>query len=131
MARDAESHAAEDRKERDNIEARNRADAMIYNTEKTLKEHRDKVGDDDAKNIEEALADTKKAMESGDAGQMKAAQEQLLNASHKLAEAMYSAANAQQTPPAGGPGPNPGPQSEAKKDNVVDAEFVDVDENKK
>src|SRR5579862_6588806 len=66
MAKDAESHAADDRKQRDQIEARNRADAMVYNVEKTLKEHRDKVGEEDAKNIEDALAETKKAMTEND-----------------------------------------------------------------
>jgi len=62
---------------------------------------------------------------------MKAAQEQLLSSSHKLAEAMYKAAGAQQAPPTGEAAADPGAQAEAKKDNVVDAEFVDVDENKK
>src|SRR5512143_825902 len=62
MAKDAESHAAEDRKQKDTIEARNRADAMIYNVEKTLKEHRDKIGEAEAKEIEAALEDTRKAM---------------------------------------------------------------------
>src|SRR5215813_8553002 len=63
MARDAESHAADDRKERDAIEARNRADAMVYNVEKTLKEHRSKISDAEAKNIEAAIEETKKAMQ--------------------------------------------------------------------
>ena len=65
MAKDAESHAADDRKQNDAIEARNRADAMVYNVEKMLKEHRDKVSDDEAKAIEAALEDTKKAMHEG------------------------------------------------------------------
>ena len=65
MAKDAESHAADDRKRKDEIEARNRADAMVYNVEKTLKEHRDKISDADAKNIEAALEATRKAMTGG------------------------------------------------------------------
>ena len=66
MAKDAESHAADDRKQRDTIEARNRADAMVYNVEKTLKEHRGKVGDAEAKEIEDALEETKKAINEND-----------------------------------------------------------------
>src|SRR5581483_3038630 len=63
MAKDAESHSADDRKQRDTIEARNRADAMVYNVEKMLKDHRDKISAEDAKNVEDALAGARKAME--------------------------------------------------------------------
>ncbi len=134
MAKDAESHSADDRKNRDAIEARNRADAMIYNIEKTLKEHRDKVGEEEARNIETAIADTKKAMTAGTTEEITAATDKLTAASHKLAEAMYKASSAQ----AGGDGGSssstgagPGPSGESKKkDDVVDAEFVDVDEKK-
>ena len=133
MAKDAEAHGAEDRKQRDMVEARNRADAMVYNVEKTLKEHRDKIGEADAKNIESALEEAKKAMQQNDAAVLNAAVDKLTTASHKLAEAMYKAsaqpgaAGAQQ----GGPTPD-GSQGEEKKpgDNVVDAEFVDVDDKK-
>src|SRR5204862_123094 len=65
MAKDGEAHSAEDRKNKESIEARNRADAMIYNIEKTLKEHRDKVGEAEAKSIETAIEETKKAMAGG------------------------------------------------------------------
>src|SRR5436189_3685111 len=85
MARDAESHAADDRKNRDAIEARNRADAMIYNIEKTLKEHRDKVGEDAGRNIESAIADTKKAMAGSSIEEITAATDKLTAARHKLA----------------------------------------------
>jgi len=135
MAKDAESHSADDRKNRDAIEARNRADAMIYNIEKTLKEHRDKVGEEEAKNIEVAIADTKKAMAGGTTEEITAATDKLTTASHKLAEAMYKASAA--TPGgsdgagASGGGAGAGPSSESKKkDHVVDAEFVDVDDKK-
>jgi molecular chaperone DnaK len=101
MARDAESHAADDRKAKDQIEARNRADAMVYNVEKTLKEHRDKVSDGDAKGIEAAIEDVKKAMNDNDADKLNAATDKLTQASHKLAEAMYKASSS--TPPPGGP----------------------------
>ena len=105
MARDAESHAADDRKAKDQIEARNRADAMVYNVEKTLKEHRDKIGDDDAKNIEAALEDVKKSINENDPEKLNAATDRLTQASHKLAEAMYKASSqpgAQGAPPGDG-----------------------------
>ncbi len=134
MAKDAESHSADDRKNRDAIEARNRADAMIYNIEKTLKEHRDKVGEEEAKNIESAIADTKKAMAGTSIEEITAATDKLTTASHKLAEAMYKASSAQ-TPGGDGAGAGAGAGSGAsadskKKDDVVDAEFVDVDDKK-
>src|ERR1051326_563325 len=134
MAKDAESHAADDRKQRDTIEARNRADAMVYNVEKTLKEHRSKVTDAEAKEIEAAIEETKKSMAENDAARTKAGVDRLTAASHKLAEAMYKASS---QPGAGAPPPPPGagdggrPSGGGKdKDNVVDAEFVDVDDKK-
>ena len=89
MARDAEAHAADDRKLKDTIDARNRADAMVYNVEKTLKEHRAKVGEAEAKEIEAALEETKKTLTENDADKINAAVDRLTTASHKLAEAMY------------------------------------------
>jgi molecular chaperone DnaK len=134
MAKDAESHAAEDRTQRDTIETRNRGDAMIYNVEKTLKEHRSKISDEEAKNIEEAIEETRKAMQGTDAGVINAAIDKLTAASHKLAEAMYkSASGPGGTPPGGGQGPGTDGGSgggDKKKDDVVDAEFVDVDDKK-
>jgi molecular chaperone DnaK len=134
MAKDAESHSADDRKQRDTIEARNRADAMVYNVEKTLKEHREKVGEAEAKEIEEALSETRKAINENDVARINSAVDRLTAASHKLAEAMYKAS----APPSGGPGapggdgaaPGAGDQGKKDKDNVVDAEFVDVDDKK-
>jgi molecular chaperone DnaK len=134
MAKDAESHAAEDRSQRDQIEARNRADAMIYSVEKTLKEHRSKISDAEVREIESAIEETRKAMGENDAAKLNAATDKLTQASHKLAEAMYKAAQ----PGAGGTGgaaagtggngAASGPDSSQKpKDDVVDAEFVDVD----
>jgi molecular chaperone DnaK len=134
MARDAESHSADDRKRKDEIEARNRADAMVYNIEKMLKEHREKISEADAKSVEEAIDGVKKAMADGGLEQINAATDKLTTASHKLAEAMYKAqgptpngAGAQ--PGAGAPG-GTGSQQQQPKDNVVDAEFVDVDDKK-
>jgi len=133
MAKDGEAHSAEDRKNKDSIESRNRADAMIYNIEKTLKEHRDKVGEAEAANIETAIADTKKAMTGGTTEEINAATDKLTAASHKLAEAMYKA-SAAQTPggeTAAGAGAGGGESADSKKkDDVVDAEFVDVDDKK-
>ncbi len=138
MARDAETNSADDRKKKDEIEARNRADAMIYNTEKMLKEHRDKISEADAKQVESALEEAKKAMNEGGLEKITSATDKLTTASHKLAEAMYK-----QSGPAtdgasgpgtgfngtGAPGPN-GAGAQQPKDNVVDAEFVDVDDKK-
>jgi molecular chaperone DnaK len=130
MAKDAESHSADDRKQRDQIEARNRADAMVYNVEKTLKEHRAKISDAEAKEIEAALEETKKAMGEGDPDKLNAATDKLTQASHKLAEAMYkSTGQPGASGAAGAAGASgDGQQSQSKpKDDVVDAEFVDVD----
>jgi molecular chaperone DnaK len=134
MARDADAHKAEDEKRRQEIEVKNHLDNAVYSAEKTLKDHRDKVSESDAKAVEDAIAEAKKALESSDLDRMKTAQDRLLQASHKLAEAMYKAAGAQQQAPPSGDaaGPQAGPQDGAsKKDTVVDAEFVDVDDNKK
>ena len=131
MAKDAESHAADDRKQRDTIEARNRADAMVYNVEKTLKEHRAKIGDAEAKEIEAALEETRKAMGENDPAAINSAVDRLTTASHKLAEAMYSASSQQPGAPPPTDGAQPGGDAGKKdKDNVVDAEFVDVDDKK-
>jgi molecular chaperone DnaK len=135
MAKDAEANAAEDRRRKDEVEARNQADSMVYNVEKMLKEHRSKISEADAKAVEEAVEETKKAIQDGQLDAIRAATDKLTQASHKLAEAMYRSAGP--TAGAGGPagdgasssdaGPGAG---DAKKDNVVDAEFVDVDEKK-
>jgi molecular chaperone DnaK len=135
MAKDAESHSADDRKQRDQIEARNRADNMVYNMEKMLREHRDKVSEADAKALEGAIEDVKSAMKEDNLERLNAAMDRLNQSSHKLAEAMYKA-SAGQPQPGGGTGPTPGgdgsgPAGGGKSgDNVVDAEFVDVDDKK-
>jgi len=137
MARDAESHSGDDRKKKEEIESRNRADSMVYNIEKMLKEHRDKVSASDSKAVEDALEETKKAMQEGGVDRINQATSKLETASHKLAEAMYkssSQAGGTQGAP-GGPGADGhAAGGDAKpqdgKDNVVDAEFVDVDDKK-
>jgi molecular chaperone DnaK len=129
MARDAESNSAEDRKKKEEIEARNRGDAMVYNVEKMLKEHRDKISDADAKSVETAVEDLKKAMAEGGLESINSATDKLTQASHKLAEAMYKS----QSTGAAGDGASAGPtptEEQKPKDDVVDAEFVDVEDKK-
>ena len=137
MQKDADAHAEEDKRRREEIEAKNRADSMVYNTEKLLKENREKVSEADAKNIEEAIADTKKAMEEGGLERINQAVEKLTAATHKLAEAMYKQAGAaagQGAPPPGAQAGEAGgattPPPEGKQGDVIDAEYVDVDEKK-
>jgi len=137
MARDAESNSADDRKKKEEIEARNRADAMVYNVEKMLKEHREKISEADAKQVESALEDVRKAMAEGGLEKIVAATDKLTNSSHKLAEAMYktestgaNGAGPQAGFGGGAPGANGAGATEHPKDNVVDAEFVDVEDKK-
>ncbi len=135
MARDAESHSAEDRKKKEEIEARNRADAMVYNVEKMLREHRDKISEADAKQVEAAVEDVKKAMAEGGLDKINAATDKLTTASHKLAEAMYKSQSAAGPNGAAGAGAaadgaQGAQQQQQPKDNVVDAEFVDVEDKK-
>ena len=132
MVQDAEAHAEEDRNKRDLIDARNQADSMVYMTEKSLKEHGDKVDASVKSAIEAAVTKTKTAMEGNDAASIKSAMEELQQASHKLAEAMYQQASQQ---PGGGPeagpgGPGAGPSAKPD-DDVVDADFEEVKEGKK
>jgi molecular chaperone DnaK len=136
MAKDADAHSAEDKAQRETIDAKNQLDTMVYQIEKTLKEQGDKVSGSDRADVENAIADAKKALESSDKSQMDKARETLTQASHKLAEQMYKSAQAQTPPPGGGAGPSgsaggpePGGNGEAgkKDEGVIDAEYVDVD----
>jgi molecular chaperone DnaK len=132
MAKEAEAHASEDKAKREEIEARNQLDGMVYQVEKTLKEHGDKISGDEKGQVESAIADARKALEGTDAAAMNSAREKLTQASHKLAEVMYKAA---QTPPAGEAGPqagapHDGAQQEKKDEGVIDAEYVDVEDRK-
>jgi molecular chaperone DnaK len=131
MAKEAEAHAAEDKGKREEIEARNQLDGLVYNVEKMLKEHGDKISGDEKSSVESALADAKKALESTDPAIMNSARERLTQASHKLAEAMYKAAQPQGgTPGAQAGGPADGAADKKKDEGVIDAEYVDVDEKK-
>jgi molecular chaperone DnaK len=130
MVREAEAHSSEDKKKRELIEARNQADSTVYQTEKSLKEFGDKIDAAEKQKIEEKLADLKKTMEGDDAEAMKKAGEELMQASHKLAEAVY--AQAQQAGAAGEQhGEASGGEKSAKGDNVVDADFEEVKDEKK
>jgi molecular chaperone DnaK len=134
MAKEADAHSAEDKAARETIDAKNQLDSMVYNVEKMLRESGDKISGSDRGDVENALADAKKALESNDKAQMDRARETLTKASHKLAEEMYKAA--QPAPGAGpgptnGAGPTPGGDGQAKKDEgVIDAEYVDVEDKK-
>jgi molecular chaperone DnaK len=133
MARDAESHAAEDKEKREEIEARNSLDGLVYNIEKMLKDSGDKVQAADKSEVESALADAKKALEGGNLGEMRTAQESLTKASHKLAEVLYKAnaagpAAGQGAPSAQADG-TPG-DGQKKDEGVIDAEYVDVEDKK-
>ena len=132
MVNDAESHADDDKKRRENIDIRNQADNLVYSTEKVLNENKDKLAAEDVKTVEEALKETKDAIEKGDTDDIKIKMEALNNASHKLAEAMYKNTNAEQpgADPTGGQQQNSAPGSEPQQesqDNVVDAEFEETD----
>src|SRR5262249_43224362 len=126
MVKDAQSHSDEDKKRREEIEAKNRLDGLIYSAEKSFTENKSKLDPAEIGNFESALADAKKALEAGGTANMNQAAERLQQASHKLAEAMYrgaSTASAGQGP-TGQPGPEPGA---GKEDEVIDTEYVDTE----
>ena len=140
MAKEADAHAAEDKEQREQIEARNSLDGMVYNIEKMLKDSGEKVAAADKTEVEAALADAKKTLEGAPStAELKAAHEKLMQASHKLAEAMYKATASQAAagaaapgePPAGGPSDGAAARTGQKKEGeVIDAEYVDVDDKK-
>jgi len=130
IARDAESHSAEDRARKEEIELRNQADSMMYSVEKMLREHRDKIGPEEAAKVEAAVKETRQAMDAGGKEKIQAAMDKLTQASHKLAEVMYKSAGPAAGAPPHSDGASNGAGKEKPKDNVVDAEFVDVDDKK-
>src|SRR5256714_3069328 len=133
MMRDAESHSSEDATKRDEIEAGNRLDGLIYQMEKTLNENREKVGAV-AGEVEAAIADAKKAIEEGGVERMNDAFNALQSVSHKMAEALYqqtgSAGGQETTDQSSAASASSGGSTSGGDDNVIDAEYVDVDENK-
>jgi molecular chaperone DnaK len=135
MAKDADAHAAEDKTRREEIDSRNQLDSMVYSVEKMLREHGDKISGSERGDVENAVADAKKALEGGDKAAMDGARQKLTEASHKLAEQMYKAAQPQGAPGAGpsaeaGLAPDGNGQAKKKDEGVIDAEYVDVDEKK-
>lgn len=129
LVKDAELHAEEDRKRKQEIETKNQLDNLIYSTEKTLNENRDKLPGDDAKSLEDALSSGRDALKGGDPDRMKRAIDDLTKVSHKLAETLYK--RTAETGPKGPDGQGAGEQGAqqgGKKgdDDVVDAEFEDV-----
>jgi molecular chaperone DnaK len=130
MVKEAEAHAGEDKKRREGVEAKNQADALIHMTEKSLTEHGDKVGAEERTAIENALASLKEAIKGDDAEDIKAKSNTLAQASMKLGEAMYKAQQAGDAA-ADAARDGAGNDPNAKDDNVVDAEFSEVDDNKK
>jgi len=130
MAREADAHAAEDKEKREEIEARNSLDALVYNIEKMLKDAGEKVAAADKTDVEARLAEAKKTLEgAGNTRELKAAHEKLTAASHKLAEIMYKAQAEAQGQTAAPHAPEQEKQQK-KDEGVIDAEYVDVDEKK-
>ena len=129
MTREAEAHSEEDRKHKEEVEARNRADNLVYNTEKLLKENRDKVPEADVATIESALENCRKAIDEGGTERIDKAVEELTQATHKLADVLYK----QAAPAADAPPSTPGEASgeTAAEGEVIDAEVEESDERKK
>ena len=127
MARDAEEHAAEDKAKREAVEVKNGADGLAYNTEKTLKEHGDKVDDAAKEEINAALEELKKVKDGDDLEAIKAAMEKLQEASHKIAEALYKAQQAEQQAGAADGEPAGEPQAEEEKPDEKKGDVIDAD----
>jgi molecular chaperone DnaK len=125
MVKEAQSHSDEDKKRRETVDLRNQADNMAYNLEKLLGENRDKIGEDEAKPIEEAVAEARKAAQGEDAAALKAAVDKLTSLSHKLAETLYRKTGAAPGGPGGGPtSPGSTGGDGGRPDDVVDAEYT-------
>jgi molecular chaperone DnaK len=142
MRTEAESHAEEDRRRMEEVEQRNRLDGIVYQAEKMVRENRDKIAEADAKSLQESIDDAKKAMSEGGTARLRSATENLEGQLQKVAEVLYratQAAGAAQAGAAGagaggGTGSGPaggGAQQQKKPDDVIDAEYVDVDESKR
>jgi molecular chaperone DnaK len=131
MAKEAEAHSAEDKSRREEIEAKNQLDSLVYSVEKMLRENGDKISGSERGDVENAIADAKKALESNDKATMDSARERLTQASHKLAEQMYRSSQPRGSSGDGGAAGSGAASSsggQSKKDEgVVDAEYVDVD----
>jgi len=140
MAKEAEAHAAEDKQRLSEVDARNRLDNLVYQVEKLLKENREKLGDADVKTVEDAIQGAHQALTDGNLDKLSAAIDRLTKASHRIAETLYKAqqSGAASAPgggagggASGGPSSADGATKPGGQGDVVDAEFVDVDESKR
>jgi molecular chaperone DnaK len=129
LIKDAEMHAEDDRKKKDLVEARNTADALVYSTEKSIKDLGDKIDSDTKSKVEDAIAALKTAMDGEDAQEIKRLSEELTQASHKLAEAMYQQASQANQEQQANPGEEAAGAAQPDED-VVDADFEEVKEDK-
>jgi molecular chaperone DnaK len=130
LVRDAEAHAAEDTRRKQEIELRNQADALVYSTERSLAEHGAKLAPNERQSVEQALAEAREALRADDIERIRRAQDELTRAAQTLAQAMYRdvrAGGGGGEPTAGGPRPGGAPP----EGDVVDAEFEDTDERRK
>ena len=136
MTKEAEAHSAEDKSRREQIESKNQLDSLVYSVDKMLRENGGEISGSERGDVENAIADAKKALESNDKASMDNARERLTQASHKLAEQMYRSTSTQSRGSSGdggasGTGAASSSGGQSKKDEgVVDAEYVDVDTNR-
>jgi len=129
MIKDAEAHAEDDRRRKDEAEVRNNADSLVYQTEKLLKDQGDKISPDERKTVEDRLVDVRSALAGNDIDVIRSSTELLMNASQDFTQKLYQAAA--EADAAGGAAPGSSGTSEAPNDDdVVDAEIVDDDEAK-
>lgn len=134
MKKDADIHAADDKKNRELIEAKNKADSIIYSTEKSLKDYGDKLGPDDRAKIEKAIESCREALKSDDLERINKAAEEVINSSHKLAEELYKKSTAESSGSASGENQGPGQEQpktqpgKDKGDGAVDADFEVMDD---
>jgi len=139
MRTEAESHAEDDRKRMEEVEARNRLDGIVYQAEKTIRDNRDKLNEADVKHAEAAIEDAKKAVNEGGVARLRGAAENVEKALHKMAEELYKSAQAAGAEQAGAASAGAGAGSASggsaqggqKPGDVIDAEYVDVDDSKK
>ena len=134
MTKEASAHSAEDKAKREEIEAKNQLDSLVYNVDKMLRESGDKISGTERGEVENAVADARKALDSNDKRTMNQAREKLTQVSHKLADQMYESARTQSAGgrPSASAGPTPGANGQAKRDEeVIDAEYEDVADQRK
>jgi molecular chaperone DnaK len=125
MVSDAESHATEDKQRREAIEKKNQLDSLIYGAEKTLSENGDKLPDEEKQNLEAALKEARDDLASEDAARIDAAHQRVEQATHKVAEVLYHAQQAEGAPADAAPGGDPAAGSGAAGEDVIDAEFTE------